>query len=185
MIRFCLAALALLLPGVALADVTAHYSVDESRFTVEVADSGDARVVFGKQFSIVYHDGIDYLVFAAPDGLMVTPFADLLEVARAQGKFPAPQGERRKLPAPLVTAAGTEMVGQREGKVWKVVPPSTDAGYRGSDAVFTDDPELAPIAAQFARLMPLMFDIVAPPGSEGMRAGMVQLLAKGTPLRME
>lgn len=82
-----LAALLVLLPAPALADVTAHYIVQDKPVTIEIEDGGNARMTLADKVTLIRRDGIDYLVTKDATGATrVVRGQDLLAVFQAQMK---------------------------------------------------------------------------------------------------
>src|SRR4051812_6716173 len=124
-----LAALLMLLPVPALADVTAHYAVQDKSLTIEVESGGDVRLTIEDKFTLIRRDGIDYAVVKDATGAFrVARVEDLLAMVRAQmqGAHP-PKGAPAKTSF-ILPESGSETVGGYPGTVWKFGPAAPEDG---------------------------------------------------------
>jgi hypothetical protein len=183
-----MAALLVLLPAPALADVTATYAVQDKTVTIEVEDGGNARMTVGDKVTLIRRDGVDYV--AAKDAMgavHVVRALDLLAMAQAQIKgTDAPLPGRHDL---SLSQGAAETVAGYPGTVWKLVP---DAGsgapnmpVAAFDFVISADPKLAPVAAYFRHLIDTVVPMFLPMmGESNFVARADELFGHGAPIRI-
>lgn len=171
-----------LAPWPALADVTATYKAGVDRLTVEVADSGDARVQID-DLVYVRHGGEEYLTFGRFDGMAISGRRDdMLEficvMFHAAGRTPPPPAGVQRL-EPL---RETEVLGLK-GQAWRIWPEGTRDPADSFEAAFTDSPRLTPVNRALRSATAGFFDTFAPLDKRGVfRAALAVMAEKGAPL---
>lgn len=182
------AALLMLLPAPALADVTAHYAIKDRPMTIEVEDGGNARMTVADKITLIRRDGIDYVAMKDATGAMrVVRAQDLLATLQAQMKdTPPPVGAPHDL-TPVQGAA--ETVAGYPGTAWKLMPAAGSAAppmpISSVDFVISADPKLAPVAAYFRHLVDTVVPIFLPMiGGSNVVACADALLGHGAPIRI-
>jgi hypothetical protein len=199
MMRFkpLLAALLMLLPVPALADVTAHYAVKDKSLTIEAESGGNVRLTIEDKVTLIRRDGVDYLVVKDAAGAShVARVADLLTMMRAQmqGAHPPRSATDKKTDFVLVQG-GSETVAGYPGTVWKIGPAAAapEGGNSGKapppgnlpDMVVSPDPALAPVGGFLKHLVDMAAPMILQMAGETNfveRAG--ELFAKGAPIRI-
>lgn len=186
-----LAAILILLPLPALADVTARYSLGKDVLLVEADDGGNARIGIDGKFSIIRRDGSDYVAMTNAAGeTRVAELSELIilfDAAVAEGpKKGSVALEGMKF---LLVAKGDASVGTRAGTAWSFGPEKENDGRTGKmlEVVMSDDPALAPVGAVLRRMVETfepLFGMIASESS-GFYAKALDLASKGTPLRID
>ncbi|HVJ01251.1 MAG TPA: hypothetical protein VM662_03660, partial [Sphingomonas sp.] len=183
-LKLFLAALAVLLPLPAFADITGHYLFDgKVEFTVEVASDGKSRIDVPGKLAIIGRDGTDYLIMESEDGPKVFLLRDMIGAALPK--------EARQYPEAIAfgIAAGKPVtVAGQQGAGWllKLVKGPDADRKKQIEFALSADPGLAPIGDVFRRTVAPMLDASVSlfPVSSGFGARVADLLAKGTPLRV-
>jgi hypothetical protein len=171
------AALLMLLPAPALADVTASYTAGSAVFTVEVDDGGNTRAGIDGRFVLIHRDGIDYVVMYDHDGVPHVARAGEALAGFAE-KTPPPDRKWRT----ELSAEGDATVAGHSGSVWRFGP----AGELPLEFVMSADPTLAPVGQLLARAADTVGKFidahVGPTGDAA--AGLRALFSHGTPIRI-
>lgn len=193
-----LAALLMLLPIPALADVTAHYSVQDKSLTIEAGSGGNVRVTIEDKFTLIRRDGVDYVVVKdAAGAARIARVEDLLTMMRAQiqgAHLPASAADK-KIDFALIPA-GSETVAGYPGTVWKVGPAAAAAAAEGGDSgkapppdnllqvVMSADPVLAPVGGFLKHLAELAAPMIPQMAETNLIDRARELFGKGTPIRI-
>lgn len=184
-----LPALLMLLPAPALADVTAHYAVQNKAVTIEVEDGGNARATIAGKVALIRHDGVDYVAMKDAAGTdRVARAADLLAMLQAQmkGEHAHPAGERHDL---TLAQGAAETVAGYPGTVWKFMPAAGSAAPKmpisAFDFVISSDPKLAPVAGYFRHVIDMVVPMFLPMfGESNFVARADELFGHGAPIRI-
>lgn len=186
-----LAAILALVPAQALADVTARYSMGKDVLTVEVDDGGNSRLGIEGMFSLIRRDGYDYVVMIPPGGeAKVTELGALMQIMAGAMQDQKPPAGMFPEPKFALVSKGDVTVGGRAGTLWSFGPmaqPGDPKPQRAIELTMSADPALAPVGEVFRRtvmaLLPQFSAIV--PESSGFAPQAAELMAKGTPLRID
>jgi hypothetical protein len=187
-LKSVVAAMLLLLPAPALADVTARYAVEgKDQLVIEADDGGNARLSLGEKFMLIRRDGVDYIIAADASGkLHVAPFDGVAEVLSGQfkGLFAA-GGDAEPEMTFILEPGAQETIAGREGMGWRFGPGPKD-GKPGDliDVVMSADPALAPIGQVFQRAVATLGPVIGLYGGDNLTELAGELFAKGTPLRV-
>jgi len=174
-LKLLLAAMLMLVPLPALADVTAHYSTGPDKVTVEAADNGDWRITIGGplEMVILHRDGVDYIVMPDKDGTE--------RVARADQALPimtasAPMPDTSKMVF-TATPGAADMFAGYSGTRWTYGPE----GKQPIELLLSADPRLAPVGVALRGLAELVIDATGELlGPDALR----RMLAGGTLIRL-
>lgn len=189
------AALLMLVPVPALADVTAQYSAKDKTVTIEAEDGGNVRATIADKLTLIRRDGVDYVVVKdAAGAFRVARVEELLTMVRAQMQGASPPRSATASKTDFILAAGgSETVAGYAGTVWKIGPAAPEGGDSGKtappanllDVVMSPDPALAPVGAFFRHLIEMVAPMIPQMAGETNfieRAG--ELFAHGTPIRI-
>lgn len=179
-----LAAVLLLAPLPALADVTARYAAGPVELTIEADDGGDWRFHVPGECTLIRRGGVDYIVLGRPDPV-VYKLDDFIAAAdTAERLSAAPQGFAR---AKFILARGADAeVAGRKGVTWRFGPEAADLG-RPLAIVTSKDPALAPIGGVFVMLQQRLTRLLlgALPSESNLPQMIAALVETGTPLRVD
>ena len=182
--------------------------------SVAVDESGQVRAEAGppnnasERLVLIRREGVDYISAADIQGRFVARADDLIAVANETIRASMPERAREGMRGFAdirfdIGAGGMETVGGRQGRVYPItpiVPPPARAASGDDEAdqepeamaapaplelVISDDPELAPIGREMARLFESTTGpIEAVMGTRPAALGQIQeLLARGTLIR--
>lgn len=188
-LKLMFAALLMLLPVPALADVTARYALGEKgedTLVIESDDGGNLRAGVGEKFLLIRRDGVDYIIVGDAAGTMkVARFDAVLEVVSGQMKTMVGGTDATRMKF-VLTEGGPETVAGRAGTIWNF-GPEEEGGKPGKmlDVVISGDPQLAPIGLLFRRMVesigPVMGGLLGPGNFAALGT---ELFSKGAPLRV-
>ena len=180
-----LAALALLLPMPAFADVTAHYGGGEMAVTIQAADDGSWRVDLAGMAMLIRRDGVDYFVVNLPSSAGKPPVTRLDEFLSLAAPEAIKLDDSADELLDLTPSEGADLAGHK-GSGWLFGPH----GGTGDDApilfVMSDAPDLVPVGDVFRHLVGVLAAALKPQlGAKGNLAEQAAVLfGKGTPIRI-
>jgi hypothetical protein len=184
--KLVLAALFVLAPMPALADVTVHYAVGGKELVVEVDQGGNSRLDVNGKFALIHRDGVDYVAIEDKDGTKVfelQAMVDLFKGIIPKSDDPKAAGMQFGLMPGAATA-----VGGQPGAAWNLVmvKGDDDSKKRSIEMVVATNPALAPVGEVFRRAIGTLSDVLGKmfPEETGFSARLTELFAKGTPLRI-
>ncbi|WP_213982576.1 hypothetical protein [Sphingomonas sp. dw_22] len=190
MIRRRVARLAFVLlcsaPLPALADVTAHYTLGgKEALTVEVDDGGNARLGVDGKFSLITRDGVDYVAIMMKGQVLVVRYADLIALAKVKIKFDSGAQSADEAKAFVLASGAAAEIAGHKGTTWTFGLKDASPAAHMLEVVMSDDPELAPVGSLVRRMLEPAVPILQGmfPEASGFSTRVLELLAKGTPLR--
>ncbi len=139
----------------AQADMSALYKIPSDfenptnfRMTVEVNDTGDARIhITGREIYLLVRDGSVHVVSRGIDGPYAERFADLDAALKARGEIAGISFQLfEDMGSNEITEVGERTIGEWKGQSYQVEGYSLRSGD-GPDLVISPDEKLAPIGA--------------------------------------
>jgi hypothetical protein len=187
--KLFLATILALAPMPALADVTAHYSVEGKELVVEVDDGGNSRIGVAGKFAIIRRDGVDYMVVEDKTGPKVFELQGIVDLLK--GILPKPSAEdaaKEKVEFGVIPGSGSVTIAGRTGTSWlmSMLKGPEEDRKRQVEIVMSADPQLVPVGQVFARTADVFLEFMGSfiPESTQFGATTRGLLAKGAPLRI-
>lgn len=181
-----LAALLVLAPSPALADVTARYAASGKELVVEVDDGGNSRVELPGKFAIIHRDGVDYILVYEKAGPKVFELQAMVDLFK--GFIPAAKEEEGKDIRFALVPGGAAAVAGQQGAAWRLTMAEgpADSKKRHIEMVASADPRLAPVGDVFRRAIGTLTDFFGTmfPPQTGFSDRLGELFTKGTPLRV-
>jgi hypothetical protein len=187
---------------------TMNFAVDESgQVRAEAGPPNNPR----ERVVLIRREGVDYVSAADAQGRFVARTGDLFAIADEMIRNSMPENARAGMRALAdirleIVEGGMETVGGRQGRLYRITMAAPQPGPRpaaaqaGEDAedqnepaqmppleiVISDDPELAPVGREMARLFDSANGLVdAVMGTRPAVAGQIRdLLARGTLIRI-
>lgn len=182
--------------------------------SVAVGDGGQVRAEAGppnnasQRVVLIRREGVDYVSGADAEGRFVARTEDLFALVEEMIRTSIPQSARTAIRTAAdirveIAPGGMETIAGREGRVYRITPiapptprPAAQGGQERQGAempqmqpleiVISEDPELAPVGREMARLFESGSGLVdAVMGTRPAVAGQIrELLARGTLIRL-
>ncbi len=183
----------------ALADISALYEFpsdneypSDFRMTVEVNDSGDARIhVMGRGSYLLVKDGSVHVITRGIDGLYAETFADLDAALKSRGELGGISFEFfEEMGGSEITEVGKHTVGIWSGQGYKVENYSLGSG-EGPDLAISPDERLAPIGKAIRQSFGSRYGIArtislaaVPLSIKLFDTNVAEIFATGTPIKL-